>query len=125
MLESQLGGNEKIARAVPACPVRNNHPVSTRRQVFVHQRCVRPVRHVGDADSVLRAGGAERMDAAIATVARDAGAAFRMDHPEGLLDFSHDVPKPPACHTVPLKIRTCLGPGADLRASFRRPSLPP
>ena len=27
MLEAQLGRSEKIARAVPACPVQHNHPM--------------------------------------------------------------------------------------------------
>ncbi len=39
---------------------------------------------------------------------------LRMDDPEGLLDFPHDVPNTPARHTVPLTIGTRLGPRADL-----------
>ncbi len=39
---------------------------------------------------------------------------LRMDDPEGLLDFPHDVPNTPARHTVPLTIGTRLDPRADL-----------
>ena len=69
MQQRQVGGNEKIARAMPACPVVYDHAVRTRRhsladnrQMLVHRRRVGPFRHMGDADAALRAGGAEQID---------------------------------------------------------------
>ncbi len=112
-------GNEKVARAMPARPVQHNHAVRTRRhgradrrQMLVHRRRVRSVRHVGDADAALRAGGAEQTGVAIAMVAHDA---------RTLLPIRPD----PCRHPLPADARFVLEPDfyrtrQRLRAERRR-----
>ena len=98
MQERQVGGNEKVARAKPACAVRHDYAVGTRRHsragrrhMLVHGRGVGPVRHVGDAAAALCAGGAQQIDLAIAMVAHDARA---------LLSMRPDPRRHPLAHTL-------------------------
>ena len=98
MQERQVGGNEKVVRAMPACAVRHDYAVGTRRHsgagrrhMLVHGRGVGPVRHVGDAAAALCGGGAQQIDLAIATVAHDARA---------LLPMGPDPRRHPLAHTL-------------------------